>query len=136
MGNRRGSRPAPPLTEALILAWADAYHARIGFRPHYRAGTLSLPKGESWRAVNSALQHGSRGLPGGVTLRQLLSRNRPHMGDRPRGRRRDQGQRARVAELRGQGLSLAEIGARLGVSRQAVSAMLQRIGAKGKQGDA
>jgi predicted transcriptional regulator len=32
-----------------------------------------------------------------------------------------------VAELRAEGLSLTEIGAELGVSRQAVSAMLQRI---------
>jgi hypothetical protein len=49
------------------------------------------------------------------------------MGPGPRGRKRDQGRRACVAELRSAGLSLSQIGARLGVSRQAVSAMLQRI---------
>jgi hypothetical protein len=118
----------PNLTVAQILAWADAYHARTGFRPHFRAGTLALPKGESWRAINSALRNGFRGLAGGDTLRQLLHRHRPHMGARPRGRKRDRGRRACVAGLRAEGLTLAQIGARLGVSRQAVSAMLQRIG--------
>jgi lambda repressor-like predicted transcriptional regulator len=58
------------------------------------------------------------------------------MDCRPQGRKRDQDRRARVAELRARGLSLAEIGVELGVSPQAVSSMLQRIGAKGKQADA
>jgi DNA-binding transcriptional regulator LsrR (DeoR family) len=40
-----------------------------------------------------------------------------------------------VAALRAEGLTLAQIGERLGVTRQAVSSMLQRTGAKGKQGD-
>jgi hypothetical protein len=127
MVNHRGRHLAPPLTEALILAWADAYHARTGFRPHSGAGAVALPAGESWNAVNSALYDGFRGLPGGETLRQLLHRHRPHMERRRQGRKRDQDRRAKVAELRARGLSLAEIGARLGVSRQAVSSMLQRI---------
>jgi hypothetical protein len=132
MGNRRGrSLPAPPLTVEQILAWADAYHARTGFRPHMRAGTLALPAGESWHAISSALRVGGRGLPEGDTLRELLQRHRPNMDRGPRGRKRNQGQRARVAELRARGLSLAQIGAELGVSRQAVSAMLRRIGTAG-----
>jgi IS30 family transposase len=45
----------------------------------------------------------------------------------PRGSKLDQDKRARVAGLRARGLSLTEIGAELGVSRQAVSSMLQRI---------
>jgi hypothetical protein len=137
MGNCRGrGLPAPPLNQEQILAWADAYFARTGFRPSQGAFNAALPRGESWGAINSALVKGHRGLPGGDSLQGLLRRHRPHMGASPRGRKRDQERRALVAELRAEGLSLSQIGARLGVSRQAISAMQQRIGAKGKQGDA
>jgi hypothetical protein len=128
MGNRRGrGLPAPPLTVGQILAWADGYHARTGFRPYMRAGTLALPAGETWKAVNSALRVGGRGLPEGDTLGKLLDRRRPRMAAWPRGRKRDQGRRARLPQLRAKGLSLSQIGATLGVSRQAVSSMLQPI---------
>jgi hypothetical protein len=73
-----------------------------------------LPAGESRAAINSALRHGSRGLPGGGTLRELLQRLRSHMGRRVSARKPDQGKRARVAELRAKGLSLSRIGAELG----------------------
>jgi hypothetical protein len=127
---KQARRPGrrPPLNVAEVLAWADPYFARTGHGPHQLAGTLALPAGETWKAVNSALRAGGRGLPGDDTLRKLLDRHRPHMERPPCGRRRDQGRRARVAGLRARGLSLAEIGARLGVSRQALSAMLRRIG--------
>ncbi|MFO0799195.1 MAG: helix-turn-helix domain-containing protein [Gemmataceae bacterium] len=45
----------------------------------------------------------------------------------PRGSRPDLRKRSRVAELRKKGLSLAQIGAKMGVTRQAVSAMLKAI---------
>jgi hypothetical protein len=128
LGNRRGrGLPAPPLTAEQILAWADAYHARTGFRPYMRAGTLALPAGETWKAVNSALRVGGRGLPEGDTLGKQLDRRRPRMAAWPRGRKRDQDRRSEVARLRAEGLSLSQTGARLGVGRQAVSSMLQKI---------
>jgi hypothetical protein len=136
MGNHRGSRPAPPLTEALILAWSDAYFARTGFRPHRQAGAAALPAGESWAALDAALRVGCRGLPGGDTLRELLRRYRPGMRRRVSLRKPDQARRALVAELRAKRLSLSQIGARLGVSRQGVSSMLQRIGTEGNEGGA
>jgi hypothetical protein len=127
MGNHRGSKPAAPLTEDLILAWSDAYFARTGFRPHRQAGAAALPAGESWVALDAALRVGCRGLPGGDTLRELLRRHRPGMRRRVCRRKPDQARRALVAELRAKRLSLSQIGDRLGVSRQAVSAILQRI---------
>jgi hypothetical protein len=73
MGNRRGrGLPAPPLTEALILAWADAYHARAGSWPYKGAGALATPAGETW----AALRLGLRGLTGGESLAGLLERSR------------------------------------------------------------
>jgi DNA invertase Pin-like site-specific DNA recombinase len=53
----------------------------------------------------------------------------PRPGRRPgqrRGRPTDDAKRAAVVRLRAEGLTLAEIGRRLGVSRQAVQVMLAR----------
>jgi hypothetical protein len=134
MGNRRGRPRGPRLTVEQILAWADAYHARLDFRPHCKAGEVAGVPGESWGALDLALRVGCRGLPGDDSLRELLRRHRPHMKRRVSPRKPDQARRALVAELRARGLSLAQIGAELGVSRQAVSAMLQRIGASSGEG--
>jgi hypothetical protein len=134
MGNHHGSSPAPPLSEALILAWADAYFARTGFRPHKEAGDVAGVPGQTWAAANTALVEGYRGLPGGDSLRELLRRHRPHMKRRVSPRKPDQARRALVAELRAQGLSLSQIGTRLGVGRPAVSSMLRRIGVNRKGG--
>jgi DNA-binding transcriptional regulator LsrR (DeoR family) len=68
---------------------------------------------------------GYRGLPGGDTLVRLLRRERGR-ADR-RGQRKEPASRRREAvRLRAQSLTLAEIGRRLGVSRQAVSQMLRQ----------
>jgi hypothetical protein len=66
----------PPYTIEQILAWADAYHARTGCWPYYRSGPIPEAPGESWRAVQAALQIGRRGLPGGMTLTRLLGEQR------------------------------------------------------------
>jgi hypothetical protein len=71
---RRGVRNhmgAPPLTEAQILAWAEAHRARTGRWPTSKAGPVQEAPGETWSALNAALQIGSRGLPGGTTLSRL-----------------------------------------------------------------
>lgn len=71
--NRKG---LPPLTEEAILAWADAHRARTGGWPHARSGPIAEAPGETWTAVDMALRHGLRGLPGGSSLALLLAQRR------------------------------------------------------------
>ena len=61
-----------PLTPATILAWADAYHRTFGKWPTRRAGPVDGAANETWSAIEVALSHGHRGLPGGSTLPRLL----------------------------------------------------------------
>jgi len=73
--------------------------------------------------------------PGGhlAMPKPRASTRRP--GER-RGRQADVARRAEVVRLRAEGLTLAEIGRRLGVSRQAVQLMLARArGAEGRPGE-
>ena len=80
-GNR--SHPAPLLTVAQILAWADAYHAITGHWPSRRSGPIrEALHGENWRRVDKALANGYRGLPGGLSISRLLQQERglkPHV---------------------------------------------------------
>jgi hypothetical protein len=78
-----GGRFKRPLTIPQILAWADAHHQRTGIWPSERSGAVYGSPGHNWRAVNYALNRGSRGLPGGSTLARLLAE---HFGisSRPR----------------------------------------------------
>jgi hypothetical protein len=55
----------PPLTVAGILAWADAWKARTGGWPHHDSGPIPGAPGETWAAVEAALQNGCRGLKAG-----------------------------------------------------------------------
>ncbi len=71
---RRQDRPG--LTEATVLRWADAYHRRTRRWPGQGSGPIPGAAGENWLAVDNALRVGLRGLPGGSSLRQLLSRER------------------------------------------------------------
>lgn len=67
------------LTNPVILAWADAYHAVNGFWPTILCGPLEgIPggEGESWSAIDNSLTEGRRGLRGGITLSQLLQKHR------------------------------------------------------------
>jgi hypothetical protein len=81
--------------------------------------------GETWKAISAALRSGGRGLPGGDSLARLL-RRRGRIGER-RGRPPQVARHFLVRRLRAEGLSLAEIGRRLGISRQAAWEMLKRV---------
>src|SRR5262249_14259004 len=74
LAKRRGRRrqaDLPALTEAQILAWAEAQHTLVGAGPAKGWGPIGAT-GETWLAVDNALRHGLRGLPGGSSLSQLL----------------------------------------------------------------
>jgi hypothetical protein len=79
------SHAAPPLTEAQILAWADAHCERTGCRPTLHSGPIADALGERWSAVEAALTSGCRGLPGGSSVARLLAvaRGVPNPADRP-----------------------------------------------------
>jgi hypothetical protein len=64
------------LTEQQILLWMDAYHKENGKWPTVKSGPIKDAPGESWAKVNDALVNGRRGLPGGSSLAQLLSKHR------------------------------------------------------------
>jgi superfamily II DNA or RNA helicase len=58
-----------------VLEWVNEHKARFGTFPTIhdnRAPAL----GESWLAINAALERGSRGLPGGSSLPKLLAEHR------------------------------------------------------------
>jgi len=123
---RRHNYGRPPLTAEAILGWARRFHEQTGQWPRVRSGTLALPAGENWAAVNNALQQGLRGLPGGDSLSRLLRRRfdwRDAKGPGA-GRRRNVKVRRQAARLRKAGHTLPEIARRLGVSKQAVYQLL------------
>lgn len=79
LSRRRGVRNCkalPPYTIRQILTWADAYHAKHGNWPKGSSGPIEQAPGETWTAVEVALSHGIRGLPGGDSLARLLGRRR------------------------------------------------------------
>jgi hypothetical protein len=73
---KRNLGDLPPLKVRRILGWADAHFARAGVWPTQESGPISEAPGETWSAVDHALGHGSRGLPGGSSLFRLLARHR------------------------------------------------------------
>jgi hypothetical protein len=76
---RRGVRNLmhlPRLARRQVLAWADAHHGRTGEWPSAQSGPIPEAPGETWRAVDTALRQGGRGLPGGSSLARLLERHR------------------------------------------------------------
>jgi hypothetical protein len=78
LAGRRGKRVGmrkPPLSVGQVLAWAKAHRRRTGRWPHAASGEVADAPGETWAAVNAALDHGSRGLPGGDSLARLLRRH-------------------------------------------------------------
>jgi hypothetical protein len=64
------------LTEKQILAWADAHHGRTETWPTEDSGAVADAPNETWRGITKALRNGSRGLPGGSSLAQLLTDHR------------------------------------------------------------
>jgi hypothetical protein len=75
----------PLLTEEWVLRQADAHHRRTGRWPRSSSGPIEGALNETWEGVDQALQKGTRGLPGGVSLPRLLAARRgvPHRDDRP-----------------------------------------------------
>ncbi len=64
--------PKPALTEDQIVEWAKARSQRIGQWPSLLSGAIPEAEGENWNAVDQALKHGFRGLPGGSSVSKLL----------------------------------------------------------------
>jgi hypothetical protein len=62
-----------------ILTWADAHKQRTGCWPDKNSGVVADAPGETWNALDLALQRGKRGLRGGTTLAELLCRRRGRM---------------------------------------------------------
>ena len=72
----RSITPPPRLTEEQILEWADIHHTKTGEWPVVKSGSLLNEPGETWANLNSSLHVGGRGLPGGLSLAQLLAAKR------------------------------------------------------------
>jgi hypothetical protein len=68
----RSRAHSPALTSQLILEWARHHRARSGEWPTSRSGCVSAAPEENWANLNTALIRGSRGLPAGSSLAQLL----------------------------------------------------------------
>ncbi|MBO0697765.1 MAG: hypothetical protein J2P46_05190 [Zavarzinella sp.] len=74
----RNIHDLPPLTVRQVLAWADAWHERMGRWPAAGDWRDEIPgaPGETWGNVMQAIVRGFRGLPGGFTLHDLLAEHR------------------------------------------------------------
>jgi len=72
---RRGYK-LPKLSIGTILQWADAHHRRTGTWPVVSGTPIPESPGDTWHRVASALVFGNRGLPGGMSLAQLLAKHR------------------------------------------------------------
>jgi hypothetical protein len=83
---KRNRKALPPYTIRQILAWADAHHRRTDRWPTARSGPIPEAPGETWSAVQSALEAGIRGLRGGSSLPKLLAKHRgaPYREPSPR----------------------------------------------------
>lgn len=70
----------PPLSNELILKWADKYKTGNGCWPTAYSGPVAGQRHETWAKVDCALREGTRGLPGGYSLAKLLhdERSLPH----------------------------------------------------------
>jgi hypothetical protein len=83
LAEQRGVRnraDLPRLAQRQILARADAHRRRTGRWPTQASGAVPGGTGDTWRAVDSALRDGWRGLPGHSSLARLLAARRgvPH----------------------------------------------------------
>lgn len=85
----RGTRPIQ-LNMRLIRTWIREYRDRTGRWPKRDSGRIPWTLADTWLSVNASLIRGSRGLPGGTSLAQLLAedfgvRNRmrlPHFSEK------------------------------------------------------
>jgi hypothetical protein len=69
---RRNLGAVPRLSLRAIRRWVRDHHAATGKWPTYTAGPIAGAPGETWGAVANALTKGRRGLPGGMTLGQVV----------------------------------------------------------------
>ena len=72
-GRKRNRHTLLRLSIKQILAWADADHRRTGSWPIESTGPVHEAPNEKWSALSQALSKGSRGLPSGGSLAQLLA---------------------------------------------------------------
>ena len=72
----RNRKNLPPLTEKKIVKWADAHYESTGEWPGQYSGPVLEAREETWRAIQSALYVGNRGLPGGSSIAKLLAKER------------------------------------------------------------
>ena len=63
-----------PLTTSWIAEQAIAFHKRNGEWPKTNSGKVCESVEDTWSIVNQALRKGSRGLPGGSSLKQFVSK--------------------------------------------------------------
>jgi hypothetical protein len=131
VGVGRARRRKRRLSEALVLAWADAHRRRTGHWPAATSGPVAGSPGETWGAVDKALRHGRRGLAGGDSLPRLLLRERG-LAER-RGRPAGVDRQCVAVLLRARGLTLAQVGRELGVSRQRAHQLLGQAEAAGRR---
>ena len=79
LAEKRGYRnkaDLPELTIARVLRWADDHHKRTRLWPTSESGPVHGVRGETWSKIDHALNRGSRGLPRGLSIRQLLAEHR------------------------------------------------------------
>ena len=72
----RNNRGLPPLSEAQILAWADAHRQHTGEWPNVHSGRVIDATDETWFNLDKALRVGVRGLKGDSSLSKLLTEQR------------------------------------------------------------
>jgi hypothetical protein len=66
----------PAVTERQILVWADAHYKLTNRWPGAGSGPIAEVPGENWRLLDRALAEGTRSLPGGSSLAELLIKMR------------------------------------------------------------
>ena len=69
----RNRSDLPDLKEREIVLWAKVHFQKTGDWPTLNSGGIHGLPGDTWSAVNAALNRGMRGLPGGTSLAQLLA---------------------------------------------------------------
>jgi hypothetical protein len=75
-GKKRNHLTLPRLSRRQIIAWADAHRKRTGKWPNLNSGPVVDCPGERWDRIDHSLRAGTRGLTGGSSLAQLLTRKR------------------------------------------------------------
>ncbi len=68
-------RKGLPLKRSQILDWAAAHHELTGKLPTKKSGSVRDISGETWAAIDASLRVGSRTLPAGSSLADLLKRH-------------------------------------------------------------